>query len=189
MAQWCTRGVKAGPYGQIQEMGYQIGESLKAGSDRPVSGYTEHCNFLCMMLHSHRAVSPLSTAKSTNYGHVSSRTGPWRNGRRWSGLMNPIFFHITWMVSCVRVAYLYTLSWKQYSLMAVVSLSRIMRPATKQTNWIYGGPTSQLTGLKGPVAGADTTAHFQRSGGLYALMAQGDFDSKRGANIKLSSWS
>ena len=47
----------------------------------------------------------LSTAKSTNSGHVNSRTGPQSNGRRWPGLMNHFFFYITWMVGCVFVTY------------------------------------------------------------------------------------
>lgn len=93
-----------------------------------------------------RVVRPLSTAKSTNYGHVSSRTGPWSNGRRWSGLMNPIFFHITWMASCAWVAYLYTLSWKQYSLAAVASFSRIT-PQSKQIGSM-GAPPQNLRDWK-----------------------------------------
>ncbi|KAK3563425.1 hypothetical protein QTP86_028167 [Hemibagrus guttatus] len=28
---------------------------------------------------------------------MSIRTGPLGNGRRWPGLMNPVFFYITWM--------------------------------------------------------------------------------------------
>ena len=48
---------------------------------------------------------PLSTTESTNNGNVSIRTGPWSNGR-WPGLMNHVFFYITWMARCVCVAYL-----------------------------------------------------------------------------------
>ncbi len=49
---------------------------------------------------------PLSTAESANSGHVSIRTGQRSNGRRWPGLMNHVFFYITWMDGCVCFAYL-----------------------------------------------------------------------------------
>ena len=48
---------------------------------------------------------------------------------------------------------------------------------------IHGGPTSQLTGLKGSGANIlvpDTTAHLQGSSGVHALMVQGCFGSKGG---------
>ncbi|KAK3509510.1 hypothetical protein QTP70_035168 [Hemibagrus guttatus] len=51
-----------------------------------------------MGLHSHRPVRvPMLTP-----GHVSIRTGPWSNGRRWPGLMNDIF----WIAGWVCIAYL-----------------------------------------------------------------------------------
>ena len=43
-----------------------------------------------------------------------------------------------------------------------------------QTSQIYGGPTSQLTGLKGSAANIlvpDTTAHLQGSGGVHGFRA------------------
>ena len=46
---------------------------------------------------------PLSTAESGKNGHVSIRTEPQPNGRRWPGLMNQVFFYITWMAGCVCV--------------------------------------------------------------------------------------
>ena len=39
----------------------------------------------------------LSTAKSANNGHMIIRTGPRSNGRWWPGMMNNVFFYITWM--------------------------------------------------------------------------------------------
>ncbi|KAK3520360.1 hypothetical protein QTP70_023837, partial [Hemibagrus guttatus] len=35
---------------------------------------------------------PLCTTENVNNGHISIRTGPQSNGRRWPGLMNHIFF-------------------------------------------------------------------------------------------------
>ena len=107
----------------------------------------------------------------------------------------------------------YTLSWKLYSLMAVASFSRTMCPTTKQ-KWfrnglrntirssrcltglqdrlIHGGPTSQLTGLKGSAANVlvpDTTEHFQRSSGVHATMGQGCFGGKMGTYTIFGRWS
>ena len=50
---------------------------------------------------------------------------------------------------------------------------------------IHGGPTLQLTGLKGSAANIlvpDTTAHLQGSSGVHASTGQGCFGSKRGTN-------
>ena len=44
---------------------------------------------------------PPSTVESANNGHMSIRTGPQSNGRRWSGLMNHVFYYIRWMAGCV----------------------------------------------------------------------------------------
>ncbi|KAK3554553.1 hypothetical protein QTP70_025498, partial [Hemibagrus guttatus] len=55
------------------------------------------------------------TAESRNNGHVSFRTGPRSNGRRWPGLMNHVFFYITWMAGCVCVSYLGN-TWHQDAL-------------------------------------------------------------------------
>ena len=85
----------------------QIAEEVK---DRKVSEYTVHHSLLRMGLHSRRPVRvPMLipfTAESTINGHVSIRTGPWSNGRRWPGLRNLVFFYITWMARCMSV-----LSW------------------------------------------------------------------------------
>ena len=49
---------------------------------------------------------PLYTAESANNGHVSIRTGPRSNGRRWPCLMNHVFFYITWMAgACVSLTW------------------------------------------------------------------------------------
>lgn len=73
-------------------------DRVNAGSDRKMSEYTVHCSLLRMVLHSHRPVRvPMLTPKSTNNGHMSIRTGPRSNGRPWPGLMNHIYFYITWM--------------------------------------------------------------------------------------------
>ena len=61
-----------------------------------------------------------------------------------------------------------------------------------QTSPIHGGPTSQLTGLKGSAANIlvpDTTAHLQGSSGVYAWTGQGCFGSKSVTNTKLGRWS
>ncbi|KAK3557213.1 hypothetical protein QTP70_026124, partial [Hemibagrus guttatus] len=42
----------------------------------------------------------LCIAESGNNGHVSIRTGPQSKGRRWPGLINHVFFYITWMAGC-----------------------------------------------------------------------------------------
>ena len=49
---------------------------------------------------------PLSITESGSNGHVSIRTGSWSNGRGWPGLMNHVFFYITWMARCVCISYL-----------------------------------------------------------------------------------
>ncbi|KAK3569192.1 hypothetical protein QTP86_026470, partial [Hemibagrus guttatus] len=57
-----------------------------------------------------------------------------------------------------------------------------------QTSLIHGGPTSQLTGLKGSAANilvADPTAHLQGSSGVHASTGQGCFGSKRRTNTIL----
>ena len=58
---------------------------------------------------------PLSTAKSTNNGHMSIRTGPRSNGRRWPGLLNHVFFYITWAAGWLCVIYLGN-TWHQDAL-------------------------------------------------------------------------
>ncbi|KAK3543232.1 hypothetical protein QTP70_014109 [Hemibagrus guttatus] len=61
-----------------------------------------------------------------------------------------------------------------------------------QTSLIHGGPTSQLTGLKGSAANIlvpDTTAHLQGSSGVHASMGQGCSGSKRRTNTILVRWS
>ena len=82
----------------------QIAEEIDAGSDRKVSGYTVHRSLLrvgCTAAdQSGCPCWPLSTA---NNGHMSIGTGRWRNGRRWPGLMNHVFFYIMWMQVWVRV--------------------------------------------------------------------------------------
>ncbi|MCI4390756.1 hypothetical protein PGIGA_G00126380 [Pangasianodon gigas] len=51
-----------------------------------------------MGLRSHRPVRvPMLTSvhcKGVYNGHVSRRTRPWSDGRRWPGLINYIFFYI-----------------------------------------------------------------------------------------------
>ncbi|ROL55025.1 hypothetical protein DPX16_20286 [Anabarilius grahami] len=74
----------------------QIVQEVNAGSDRKVSEYTVHRSLLRM-------------------GHVSIRTGPRSNGRRWPGLMNHVFFYITWMAGGVCIAYLGN-TWHQDAL-------------------------------------------------------------------------
>lgn len=54
----------------------------------------------------HAVRVPLSTIKSINNEHVSIRTGPQSNARMCSGLLNHIFFYITWRAGCPFVAYL-----------------------------------------------------------------------------------
>ena len=56
-----------------------------------------------------------STAESAYNGHVSVRTGPRSNGKRWPGLMYHISFYITWMAGCVCVTYLEN-TWHQHAL-------------------------------------------------------------------------
>ena len=83
----------------------QIAEEVNAGSNKKVSVNTVHHSLLRMGLHSRRPFSvPMLTP--VNNGHVSIRTGPRRNGRRWLGLMNHVFFNITWMAGCRCIAYL-----------------------------------------------------------------------------------
>ena len=217
---------------------------------------------------------PLSTAKSANNGHISIRTGPQSNARKWPGLISHIFFYMTWMTGCVchipggthgtkmycgrkasrwrlcdalgnvllgnlgfchpcgcyfDIYHLPMHCCRPYSLMAVASLGRIMRQPTKQkwfrnglrsttmslrsglaskfprsqsnrasvgcagqTSPIYGGSTSQLTGLKGSAANIlvpDTTANFQGSRGVHASMGQGCFGSNKETNTIVGRWS
>ncbi len=76
----------------------QIDQEVNVGSDGKVSEYTVHHSLLCMGLHSCRPVRvPMLTPLHLRKHHVSIRTGPWSNGRRWPGLMNHVFFYITWM--------------------------------------------------------------------------------------------
>ncbi len=77
---------------------------VNAVSDGKMSEYTVQCSLLCMGLHSQ--CWPLSTTESANSGHVSIRTGPQSNGRRWPGLMNQLllFFFIMLMAESVCVA-------------------------------------------------------------------------------------
>ncbi|KAK3524392.1 hypothetical protein QTP70_028003 [Hemibagrus guttatus] len=58
---------------------------------------------------------PCAPLRRANNGHVSIRTGPRSNGRRWPGLMNHISFYITWMAGCVCIAYLGN-TWHQDAL-------------------------------------------------------------------------
>ncbi len=91
----------------------QIAQEVNAVSDGKVSEYTVHCSLMCMGLNSQ--CWPLSTAESGNSGHMSIRTGPQSNGRRWPGLMNHVFFYIMWMAGCVCVLYLGN-TWHQEAL-------------------------------------------------------------------------
>jgi len=90
----------------------QIAQEVNAGSDRKMSEYTVHHSLMHMGLHSRW---PLSTTESSNSGHMSIRTGPQSNGRRWPGLMNHVFFYITRMAGCVCVASLGN-TWHQDAL-------------------------------------------------------------------------
>ncbi len=74
----------------------QIAQEVNAGSDGKVSEYTQ-------------------SIAVCNSGHVSIRTEPQSNGRRWPGLMNHVFIYITWMAGCVCVAYLGN-TWHQDAL-------------------------------------------------------------------------
>ena len=61
-----------------------------------------------------------------------------------------------------------------------------------QTSLIHGGPTSQLTRLKGSasyILVSDTTAFLQGSSGVHVLTGQGCFGSKRGTNTIFGRWS
>ncbi len=119
---------------------------------------------------------PLSTVESANNGCVSIRAGPQSNGIRWPGLINHVFFYITWMAMCV--SYLGK-TWHQdalvkkasgqrqcdalgivllgnlgschpcgcFLMVALASFRRIMRPATKQ-KWFRNGLRSTTTSLR-----------------------------------------
>ncbi len=82
----------------------QIAQEVNAGSDGKVSEYTVHCRLF-----------PQVCCESANSGHMSIRTEPQSNGRRWPGLMNHVFFYITWMAGCVCVTYLGN-TWHQDAL-------------------------------------------------------------------------
>ena len=186
----------------------------------------------------------------------------WSYGRWWPGLMNHVFFYITWMAGCVCVAYLGNtwyqdalweeckpaeavwrfgqcsagkpwvtclsivadhvylfmetvfprglfqqdnslpqnkngsgMFWAQQRVWGVKLATKFSRSqsnrasvgCTEPTSLIHdGGPTSQLTGLKGSAA---NLAHLQGSHGVHASMGQGYFDSKMGINRILAKWS
>ncbi|KAF7656197.1 hypothetical protein LDENG_00045110, partial [Lucifuga dentata] len=60
-----------------------------------------------------------------------------------------------------------------------------------KTSPIHGGPTSQLTGLKGFAAnalGPDTTGHIQRACGVHASKGQSCFGNMRGIYTILGRW-
>jgi len=115
-AHWCTWGAKAGLCGLIQQ--------------------TSHCSSNCWVgwcwtwkkvVRIHHAGGciaadqsgcpcwALSTAKSTDNRHMSVRTGPRSNGRRWLGVMNHVSFNIRSMAWCKCVAYLGN-TWHQDAL-------------------------------------------------------------------------
>ncbi len=84
----------------------QIPQEVNAGSNGELSEYTVHHSLLRMGLHSCRQVrvpmlTPVHLPKALRVGHVSIRTGPRSNRRRWPGLMNHVFFYITWMAGCI----------------------------------------------------------------------------------------
>lgn len=103
-----------------------------------------------------------------HYGKKASK------GRQCDALANVLLgptIHVDVVWTCTTYLNTFTLSWKQYSLMAAASFSRIMLSATKQ-QWL------QLTGLKGSAAkilGPDTT-------GVQASTGQDCFGDKRGAD-------
>ena len=80
---WCTWGAKV----------VQITEEVNAGSN----GIRIHSASQFVAY----GAAELQTAESSNNEHVSIRTGPRSNGRRWPGLLNHVFFNITWMARCV----------------------------------------------------------------------------------------
>ena len=69
----------------------QIAKEVNAGSGRRVSEYIMHRSLLCMGLHSCR---PVPWTPAPTIGHLSILNQPWRNGRRWPGVMNHVFFYI-----------------------------------------------------------------------------------------------
>ena len=147
---WCTWGVKAGPCGPIQQTAIvvQIAKEVNDGSDRKVLEYTARCSLLRMGLQSsqgaHADPCPLPKAPTmgmwaSELDHGAMEEESWVLPSIW------ILWHIppTWTL----LQTVYTLSWKQYSLMAVASFSRIMHRATKQ-KWFRNGLRSTATSLR-----------------------------------------
>ena len=107
---WCTRTVKAGPFGPIQQKSKLLKKLMLVLIERCQN---TQCIAVCCLWEciatdkSGCPCWPLYTAESANNGHVSIRTGPWSNGRTWPGLMKHVYFYITW-IACVSmcVAYL-----------------------------------------------------------------------------------
>ncbi|KAK3539460.1 hypothetical protein QTP70_008489 [Hemibagrus guttatus] len=87
----------------------------------------------------------------------------------------------------------YTFSLTRYFLMAVASFSRSQSNrasvgCARQTSPIHGGPTSQLTGLKGSAASIlvpDTTAHNQGSSGIHASTGDEEVMGKFGVKERI----
>lgn len=56
-------------------------------------------------MHSCIPVRPLFTTKSTNNVHMTIRTGPQINGRKWPDLVDHVFLNITCIAMCTCLVY------------------------------------------------------------------------------------
>ena len=88
----------------------QISEEVNVGSDRKVSEHTVHRSLLRMGMHNRRPVRVpmLTPVHRREHQQWTCEHQNWttEQRKRWPGLMNHIFFYITWMARCVCVAYL-----------------------------------------------------------------------------------
>ena len=104
-AQWCTWGAKAGLCGPNDEL--LLLKMLKKlmlvliERCQNTQGITVCCIWGCIATdQSGCPCWPLSPTESINNGYMSIRTGPHGNRSRWPGLMNHVFFYITWVHVC-----------------------------------------------------------------------------------------
>lgn len=116
----------------------------------------------------------LSTAESTNNGHVCIRTRSQSNGRRWIGLMSDDFFYIKWMArGHLRLLPGEHMASNWPSKLPRSQSNRASVGCDGQTSPVHGDSTSPLTRLTGfaaDILAPDTTAHLQGS-----LMGHGCF--------------
>ncbi|KAK3555028.1 hypothetical protein QTP86_005693 [Hemibagrus guttatus] len=89
---------------------------LQSSPSAPPEFFFSSSRVLLQLLQSSPSAPPeLSFSSSRVLFVLLPQTGPRNNGRRWSGLMNHVFFYITWMAECVCVSYLGN-TWHQDAL-------------------------------------------------------------------------